>query len=96
MEIRKIAVMGVGAMGHGIAQVVAMSRFEFIIRDINYSVLKFMEEREPNFKASPLIKEKVEKGEIGVKAGKGFYTHPEKGRWVMPKSHRKKLKDSIP
>jgi len=29
---------------------------------------------------SPLIKEKVEKGEIGVKAGKGFYTHQEKGR----------------
>ncbi len=52
--------------------------------DIGYSVMKFMEEREPNFKASPLIKEKIEKGELGVKAGKGFYTYPEKGKWAMP------------
>jgi len=50
MEIRKIAVMGAGAMGHGIAQVAAMSRFEVIIRDISYSVLKFMEEREQTSK----------------------------------------------
>lgn len=57
---------------------------DFTGLDISYSVLKFMEEREPNFKVSPLIKEKVEKGEIGVKAGKGFYTYPEKGKWVMP------------
>jgi enoyl-CoA hydratase/3-hydroxyacyl-CoA dehydrogenase len=53
--------------------------------DIAYHVMKFMEEKEPNFKASPLIKEKIEKGEIGVKAGKGFYTYPEKGKFVMPK-----------
>jgi len=57
---------------------------DFTGLDISYSVLKFMEERELNFKVSPLIKEKVEKGEIGVKAGKGFYTYPEKGKWVMP------------
>jgi enoyl-CoA hydratase/3-hydroxyacyl-CoA dehydrogenase len=57
---------------------------DFTGLDISYSVLKFMEEREPNFKVSPLIKEKMEKGEIGVKAGKGFYTYPEKGKWVMP------------
>ncbi len=52
--------------------------------DIAYHVIKFMEEREPNFKASPLIKEKIQKGEIGVKAGKGFYTYPEKGKFAMP------------
>jgi len=52
--------------------------------DIAYHVMKFMEEREPNFKASPLIKEKIQKGEIGVKAGKGFYTYPDKGKWAMP------------
>jgi enoyl-CoA hydratase/3-hydroxyacyl-CoA dehydrogenase len=57
---------------------------DFAGLDISYSVLKFMEEREPNFKVSPLIKEKVERGEIGVKAGKGFYTYPEKGKWAMP------------
>jgi len=52
--------------------------------DIAYSVLKFMEEREPLFKACPLIEEKIKKGEIGAKAGKGFYTYPEKGKWMMP------------
>jgi 3-hydroxyacyl-CoA dehydrogenase len=46
--------------------------------------MKFMEEREPNFKVAPIIKEKIEKGEIGVKAGKGFYTYPDKGKWAMP------------
>lgn len=57
---------------------------DFTGLDIAYHVLKFMEEREPNFKVSPLIDEKMEKGEIGVKAGKGFYTYPEKGKWAMP------------
>jgi enoyl-CoA hydratase/3-hydroxyacyl-CoA dehydrogenase len=52
--------------------------------DIAYHVMKFMEEREPNFKVAPIIKEKIEKGEIGVKAGKGFYTYPDKGKWAMP------------
>ncbi|MEM0357072.1 MAG: 3-hydroxyacyl-CoA dehydrogenase NAD-binding domain-containing protein [Candidatus Bathyarchaeia archaeon] len=34
MEIRKIAVLGAGAMGHGIAQVAAMSGFEVVMRDV--------------------------------------------------------------
>lgn len=57
---------------------------DFTGLDIAYHVMKFMEEREPNFDVSPLIKEKMEKGEIGVKAGKGFYTYPEKGKFAMP------------
>jgi len=52
--------------------------------DIAYNVIKFMEEREPLFKACPLIEEKIKKGELGIKTGKGFYTYPEKGRWMMP------------
>lgn len=52
--------------------------------DIAYNVLKFMDEREPLFKACPLIEEKIKKGEIGVKAGKGFYTYLETGKWTMP------------
>jgi len=58
--------------------------------DIAYHVMRFMEEREPNFKVSPLIKEKIEKGEIGVKAGKGFYTYPDKGKWAMPQIPQEK------
>ena len=49
--------------------------------DVGGSVSKFMEERWPGYKMCPLIKEKIEKGELGVKTGKGFYTYPEK-RWV--------------
>jgi enoyl-CoA hydratase/3-hydroxyacyl-CoA dehydrogenase len=49
--------------------------------DVGASVSKFMEERWPGFKMCPLLKEKVEKGELGVKTGKGFYTYPEK-KWI--------------
>jgi len=57
---------------------------DFTGLDIAYHVMMFMEEREPNFEVAPLIKEKMKKGEIGVKAGKGFYTYPDKGKWAMP------------
>ena len=40
MEIKKIAVLGAGAMGHGIAQVAAMAGFEVNMRDINEGILK--------------------------------------------------------
>ena len=69
---------------------------DFTGLDIAYHVLKFMEEREPNFKVSPLINEKMEKGEIGVKAGKGFYTYPEKGKWAMPQISREKAEKFDP
>jgi enoyl-CoA hydratase/3-hydroxyacyl-CoA dehydrogenase len=52
--------------------------------DIAYNVMRFMEEKEPLFKACPLIEEKIKKGELGLKTGKGFYTYPEKGKWMMP------------
>ena len=69
---------------------------DFTGLDIAYHVLKFMEEREPNFKVSPLINEKMQKGEIGVKAGKGFYTYPEKGKWAMPQISREKAEKFDP
>ena len=49
--------------------------------DVGASVMKFMDERWPGFEMCPLFKEKVEKRELGVKTGKGFYTYPEK-KWV--------------
>jgi len=52
--------------------------------DVGGHVLKFMDEREPLFEACPLMLEKLEKGEFGYKTGKGFYTYPGKGQWVMP------------
>jgi 3-hydroxyacyl-CoA dehydrogenase len=49
--------------------------------DVGGSVAKFMDERWSGFEMCPLFKEKIDKGELGVKTGKGFYTYPEK-RWV--------------
>lgn len=69
---------------------------DFTGLDVAYHVLRFMEEREPNFKVSPLINEKMEKGEIGVKAGKGFYTYPEKGKWAMPQISKEKAEKFDP
>jgi len=54
---------------------------DFVGIDVGASVAKFMDERWPGFEMCPLLKEKVEKGELGVKTGKGFYTYPEK-RWI--------------
>jgi hypothetical protein len=63
---------------------------DFTGLDIAYHVAEYMEEKEPNFKVSPLVKEKMDKGEIGVKAGKGFYTYPEKGTYEI----RMEVRDS--
>ncbi|MDH5788942.1 MAG: 3-hydroxyacyl-CoA dehydrogenase family protein, partial [Candidatus Bathyarchaeota archaeon] len=39
MEIKKVAVVGAGAMGHGIGQVAAMAGFEVTLRDVNDELL---------------------------------------------------------
>jgi 3-hydroxyacyl-CoA dehydrogenase len=54
---------------------------DFVGIDVGGSVAKFMDERWPGYEMCPLLKEKIEKGELGVKTGKGFYTYPER-RWV--------------
>jgi enoyl-CoA hydratase/3-hydroxyacyl-CoA dehydrogenase len=69
---------------------------DFTGLDIAYHVMMFMEEREPNFEVSPLIKEKMAKGEIGVKAGKGFYTYPEVGKFAMPQISEDKAENFDP
>ena len=52
--------------------------------DVFYLIMKAMEERGVNIHICPLLKEKYEKNEFGVKTGKGFYTYPEPGRFVKP------------
>ncbi len=54
---------------------------DFVGIDVSGSVAKFMDERWPGYEMCPLLKEKIEKGELGVKTGKGFYTYPER-RWI--------------
>ena len=55
--------------------------WDYVGIDVGGSVVKIWEERWPGFEMSPLLKEKIERGELGVKTGKGFYTYPEK-KWV--------------
>ncbi|MGQ4891177.1 MAG: 3-hydroxyacyl-CoA dehydrogenase/enoyl-CoA hydratase family protein [Candidatus Njordarchaeia archaeon] len=45
MEIKKIAVLGAGTMGHGIAQVAAMSGFTVYVRDIGQEFLDRAKEK---------------------------------------------------
>jgi enoyl-CoA hydratase/3-hydroxyacyl-CoA dehydrogenase len=54
---------------------------DFVGIDVGGSVAKFMDERWLGYEMCPLLKEKIERGELGVKTGKGFYTYPER-RWI--------------
>jgi len=44
-EIKKIAVIGAGVMGHGIAQVYAMAGYEVVVRDIKQEILEGAKKR---------------------------------------------------
>ena len=48
--------------------------------DVNYYVRRdrFAESGDPNDAPSPLVIDKVIKGELGRKSGKGWYHYPEK------------------
>lgn len=49
--------------------------------DVNYAVTESVYEgfnKDAKFKPSPVQKEKIDKGELGRKSGKGFYAYPQK------------------
>ncbi len=51
---------------------------DLIGNDVNYAVTESLYEacgRPTRFRPSPVQKEKVEKGELGKKTGKGFYNY---------------------
>ncbi|MEB3779410.1 MAG: 3-hydroxyacyl-CoA dehydrogenase/enoyl-CoA hydratase family protein [Desulfurococcales archaeon] len=52
--------------------------------DVFYYVFKATSERGFTITPCKLIEEKFEKGEYGVKSGKGFYTYPEPGKYRKP------------
>ncbi|MEX2704958.1 MAG: 3-hydroxyacyl-CoA dehydrogenase [Candidatus Freyrarchaeum guaymaensis] len=56
---------------------------DYVGIDVLYHVQKFYEEKEPPYKVAPILEEKMKKGELGVKTGKGFYEYPEK-KWRVP------------
>jgi enoyl-CoA hydratase/3-hydroxyacyl-CoA dehydrogenase len=67
---------------------------DFVGIDVVYNVLKFMASRIPGMKMAKCIEEKVKKGELGAKTGKGFYEHPG-NRWQRPSVWSMELADKF-
>ena len=65
MELKKIAVMGAGLMGTGIAQVVAMGGYTVLVRDISVDILN-----KSRAKVDQKLKELVEKGKVSEENAK--------------------------
>lgn len=67
---------------------------DFVGIDVVYNVLKFMTTRIPGMKMAKCLEEKMEKGELGAKTGKGFYEHPG-NRWQRPTVWSQELADKF-
>ncbi|MHA2406612.1 MAG: 3-hydroxyacyl-CoA dehydrogenase [Candidatus Hermodarchaeia archaeon] len=67
---------------------------DFVGIDVVYNVLKFMTTRIPGMKMAKCLEEKVQKGELGAKTGKGFYEHPG-NRWQRPTIWSQELADKF-
>lgn len=65
---------------------------DFLGLKTTYQVQKFIEQREPGFKVSPIWDEMVKAGHNGVDTGKGFYEYPDKV-WRKPESWSEKIAD---
>ncbi|MFW9985574.1 MAG: 3-hydroxyacyl-CoA dehydrogenase [Candidatus Odinarchaeota archaeon] len=65
---------------------------DFVGIDVVYNVLKFMTTRIPGMKMAKCLEERVQKGELGIKTGKGFYEHPG-NRWQRPTVWSQELAD---
>ncbi|MBN2156058.1 MAG: hypothetical protein JW776_08445 [Candidatus Lokiarchaeota archaeon] len=66
---------------------------DFVGLDISYSTSKYFESKlHPDFKPGKLISEKIEKGELGMKTGKGLYQW--KGK-IPPEIDRSKKADLL-
>ncbi len=63
---------------------------DFVGIDVAYNVLKFMASRIKGMKVAKCIEERVKRGDLGVKTGKGFYEYPTK-QWQVPSSWSQEL-----
>jgi enoyl-CoA hydratase/3-hydroxyacyl-CoA dehydrogenase len=68
--INKIAVIGAGIMGHGIAQLFSMQGYQINLVDTNEPIIK-----EALEKTGWSLDKFVEAGQLGKKSGKGFYNY---------------------
>ena len=62
---------------------------DFVGLDVGVLAAKALVERGFSTHPSPLGREKFEKGELGVKSGKGYYVYPTPGKYVKPKLPKK-------
>ncbi|MCS7094885.1 MAG: 3-hydroxyacyl-CoA dehydrogenase/enoyl-CoA hydratase family protein [Thaumarchaeota archaeon] len=57
---------------------------DFVGLDVAYNVTKVISQRDKRFRDVQLLREHVERGEYGVKSGKGFYDYSKGGRPEIP------------
>jgi 3-hydroxyacyl-CoA dehydrogenase len=58
---------------------------DFVGIDVTYNILKFMATRIKGMTLAKCLEDRVKRGDLGVKTGKGFYEYPT-GRWAVPAS----------
>jgi enoyl-CoA hydratase/3-hydroxyacyl-CoA dehydrogenase len=58
---------------------------DFVGIDVTYNILKFMATRIEGMTLAKCLEDRVQRGDLGVKTGKGFYEYPT-GRWAVPPS----------
>lgn len=58
---------------------------DFVGIDVTYNILKFMTTRIKGMTLAKCLEDRVKRGDLGVKTGKGFYEYPT-GRWTVPPS----------
>jgi len=78
-DVRYIFSLGAGTMGQQIALQCAMHGYDVIVYDLSSDVLRdAAAARSPEAVAAAdkFKDEYIDKGLLGVKAGKGFYTYP--------------------
>ncbi|MEN3047760.1 MAG: enoyl-CoA hydratase-related protein [Candidatus Caldarchaeales archaeon] len=57
---------------------------DFVGIDVAHNVSKVISQRDRRFGDVPLIRERVERGELGVKSGRGFYDYSKAARPEIP------------
>lgn len=66
MEIKKIAVIGAGTMGHGIAQVCAQAGFQISLQDLKKELVKGGQERIKRFLQGSVERQKIRQEEAAA------------------------------